>query len=204
MFDLSPHDRQALVSFLQDMVRIPSPSSQEGAMAERLAAEMRAVGFDEVWTDRVGNVVGRIGPGSGPRLFYDGHMDTVGVGDPAAWAREAANAGMKYFVVTTKHHDGFCLWDSALTDYKAPNTPAGRDVLQPMVEAFRAQGFKVGFYHSVIDWHHPEFPVDGLHPQRDDVAFREAQKGRDIRKYAEYLHGQSRELLTQFGKISIM
>jgi alpha-L-fucosidase len=124
--------------------------------------------------------------------------------DPAAWAREAANAGMKYFVVTTKHHDGFCLWDSALTDYKAPNTPAGRDVLRPMVEAFRAQGFKVGFYHSVIDWHHPEFPVDGLHPQRDEVAFREAQEGRDIRKYAEYLHGQSRELLTQFGKISIL
>src|SRR5512136_2315677 len=124
--------------------------------------------------------------------------------DPAAWAREAANAGMKYFVVTTKHHDGFCLWDSALTDYKAPNTPARRDVLRPMVEAFRAQGFKVGFYHSVIDWHHPEFPVDGLHPQRDEVAFREAQKGRDIRKYAEYLHGQSRELLTQFGKISIL
>ena len=124
--------------------------------------------------------------------------------DPAAWAREAANAGMKYFVVTTKHHDGFCLWDSALTDYKAPNTPARRDVLRPMVEAFRTQGFKVGFYHSVVDWHHPEFPVDGLHPQRDDVAFREAQKGRDIRKYAEYLHGQSRELLTQFGKISIL
>jgi alpha-L-fucosidase len=124
--------------------------------------------------------------------------------DPAAWAREAANAGMKYFVVTTKHHDGFCLWDSALTDYKAPNTPAGRDLLRPMVEAFRAQGFKVGFYHSVVDWHHPEFPVDGLHPQRDDVAFRQAQTGRDIGQYAEYLHGQSRELLTQFGKISIL
>ena len=87
MFELSSQDRQALTSFLQDMVRIPSPSTQEGAVAERLAAEMRAVGFDEVWTDRIGNVVGRIGPGSGPRLFYDGHMDTVGVGDPAAWTR---------------------------------------------------------------------------------------------------------------------
>jgi putative selenium metabolism hydrolase len=92
MFELSPQDRQALISFLQDMVRIPSPSTQEGAMAERLAAEMRAVGFDEVWTDRVGNVVGRIGPGSGPRLFYDGHMDTVGVGDPAAWTRDPFGA----------------------------------------------------------------------------------------------------------------
>ena len=124
--------------------------------------------------------------------------------DPAIWAHEAKNAGMKYFVVTSKHHDGFCLWDSALTDYKAPNTPAKRDLLKPMVEAFRTEGFKVGFYHSVIDWHHPQFPVDGLHPMRDDVAFREAQKGRDIRQYREYLHGQTRELLTQFGKIDIM
>jgi alpha-L-fucosidase len=124
--------------------------------------------------------------------------------DPTVWAREARDAGMRYLVVTSKHHDGFCLWDSALTDYKAPNTPAKRDLLKPMVETFRAQGFKIGFYHSLIDWHHPEFPIDGLHPVRDDVAFREAQGDRDIRKYAEYLHGQARELLTQFGKLHIM
>jgi len=124
--------------------------------------------------------------------------------DPAIWAKEAKNAGMKYFVVTTKHHDGFCLWDSALTDYKAPNTPAQRDLLHPMLDAFRAEDFRVGFYHSVIDWHHPEYPVDGLHPMRDNIEFREAQKHRDIRKYAKYLHGQTRELLTQFGKINVM
>jgi alpha-L-fucosidase len=124
--------------------------------------------------------------------------------DPALWAHEAKNAGMKYFVITTKHHDGFCLWDSALTDYKATNTPWGKDLLRPMVEAFRAEGFKVGFYHSLLDWHHPEFPIDGLHPMRDDIEFRERARGRDIRKYAEYLHGQTRELLTQFGKIDIM
>jgi len=124
--------------------------------------------------------------------------------DPCVWAREARNAGVKYFVVTTKHHDGFCLWDSALTDYKAPNTPAGRDLLRPMVEAFRAEGLKVGFYHSLIDWHHPEFPIDGLHPRRDDLEFRDSQKGRDIRKYVEYLHGQARELLTRFAPVDIM
>ncbi|MDH7568877.1 MAG: alpha-L-fucosidase [Armatimonadota bacterium] len=124
--------------------------------------------------------------------------------DPAAWARAARNAGMKYFVVTTKHHEGFCLWDSALTDYKATNTPCGRDLLRPMVEAFRAEGLRVGFYHSLIDWHHPEFPVDRIHPMRDDEAFKEREKNRDIRKYAEYLHGQTRELLTQFGKVDIM
>jgi alpha-L-fucosidase len=124
--------------------------------------------------------------------------------DPAAWAQEARNAGMKYTVITSKHHEGFCLWDSALTDYKAPNTPAGRDLLTPFVEAFRAQGFKIGFYHSLIDWHHPEFPIDGLHPSRDDVPFRESQNDRDIRKYATYLHGQTRELLTQFGELDVM
>ena len=124
--------------------------------------------------------------------------------DPRVWAEEAKNAGMKYVVITTKHHEGFCLWDSALTDYKAPNTPARRDLLRPLVDAFRGEGFKIGFYHSLIDWHHPDFPIDGLHPMRDDLAFREQEKDRDIRKYAEYLHGQTRELLTQFGKIDIL
>ena len=124
--------------------------------------------------------------------------------DPATWAKEAKNAGMKYMVVTSKHHDGFCLWDSALTDYKATRTPWGKDVLKPLVEAFRAEGFRLGFYHSVIDWHHPDFPVDGLHPMRNNPAFREREKGRDIARYRAYLHNQTRELLTQFGKIDIM
>ena len=124
--------------------------------------------------------------------------------DPSEWARAAKRAGMRYVVVTTKHHDGFCLWDSQLTEYKATNTPAGRDLIRPLVEAFRAEGFKIGFYHSLIDWHHPEFPVDGLHPQREDLAFREASRHRDVRKYAEYLHGQVRELLTNYGKVNIM
>jgi alpha-L-fucosidase len=124
--------------------------------------------------------------------------------DPAQWARAARKAGMRYAVITSKHHDGFCLFDSRLTEYKAPNTPAGRDLLRPWVEAFRAEGLKLGFYYSLIDWHHPEFPVDGLHPQRDDLAFREANKDRDIRKYAEYLHGQVREILTLYGKIDVL
>jgi alpha-L-fucosidase len=124
--------------------------------------------------------------------------------NPSTWAQEAKNAGMKYFVVTSKHHDGFCLWDSAYTDYKATKTPAQRDLLKPMVNAFRSEGFKVGFYHSVIDWHHPEFSVDGFHPMRDDVEYRTASQSRDITKYREYLHNQTRELLTQFGKLDLM
>jgi alpha-L-fucosidase len=111
---------------------------------------------------------------------------------------------MRYAVLTTKHHDGFCLWDSALTDYKATRTPAGRDLVREFVDAFRAEGLRVGFYHSLIDWHHPEFPLDVFHPQRDDPAAREQSRGRDMGRYAEYLHGQVRELLTGYGRIDVM
>lgn len=76
---------RALAGFLQDLVRIPSLPTQEEAVAARLAAEMRRVGFADVWTDRMGNVIGRIGSGQGPRLLFDGHMDTVDIGDLACW-----------------------------------------------------------------------------------------------------------------------
>jgi alpha-L-fucosidase len=124
--------------------------------------------------------------------------------DPRAWARAARQAGMKYFVVTTKHHDGFCLWDSQLTDYKATRTPYGKDLLKPLVEAMRAEGLKVGFYHSLLDWHHPEYPVDENHPRRDDKAFIEKTKSRDVAKYADYLFGQLKELLTAYGRIDTL
>lgn len=118
--------------------------------------------------------------------------------DPKAWARAARNAGMKYFVITTKHHEGFCLWDTKYTDYKVTHTPYGKDLIKPMVEAFRAEGLRVGFYYSLIDWHHPEFPVDRCHPQSADQEFRKKTKNRDVRKYAAYLHNQIRELLSKY------
>ncbi|MFI1962781.1 alpha-L-fucosidase [Streptomyces pathocidini] len=124
--------------------------------------------------------------------------------DPAAWAEEAWDAGMRYAVLTTKHHDGFCLWDSALTDFKATNTPAGRDLVREFTDAFRSRGFRIGFYHSLIDWHHPEFPVDGKHPMDENEEFKAAASGRDITKYADYLHGQVRELLTGYGRVDVM
>jgi alpha-L-fucosidase len=124
--------------------------------------------------------------------------------DPRRWAQLARRAGMRYAVLTTKHHEGFCLWNSALTDYKATNTPAGRDLVGPWVEAFRAEGLKIGFYHSLLDWHHPEFPIDGMHPQRDDEQAQAAAKGRDVSRYADYLHGQVRELLTGYGPVDYL
>jgi alpha-L-fucosidase len=124
--------------------------------------------------------------------------------DPKAWAKAAKEAGMTYFCITTKHHEGFCLFDSKHTDYKVTKTPWGKDLIKPMVEAFRAEGLRVGFYHSLIDWHHPEFPVDRLHSMRDNEEFKAANKNRDVAKYAEYLHSQVTELLTNYGKIDYL
>jgi alpha-L-fucosidase len=124
--------------------------------------------------------------------------------DPREWARAAKGAGMKYVVLTTKHHDGFCLWDSSLTDFKSTNTPAGRDLVRPCVDALRSEGLKVGFYHSLLDWHHPDFTIDGAHPQRNSPEVADLNAGRNLARYREYLHGQVRELLTDYGRIDYL
>jgi putative selenium metabolism hydrolase len=92
MFELSSQDFQAMTAFLQDMVRTPSLSTQEGDMAARLAEEMRRVGLSDVRVNCIGNVIGRIGAGGGRKLLFNGHMDTVGVSDPAAWCRDPFGA----------------------------------------------------------------------------------------------------------------
>lgn len=124
--------------------------------------------------------------------------------DPKEWARQAKAAGMKYVVLTTKHHEGFCLFDSKYTDYKSTNTPFGRDIVREYVDAFRAEGLHIGFYYSLIDWHHPEFPIDMLHPRREDENAEELNRGRDVHKYAEYMRNQVTELLTNYGKIDVL
>ena len=108
-----------------------------------------------------------------------------------AWARLARQAGMKYMVMTTKHHEGFCLFDSQLTDYCAPKQAAGRDLVAEYVEAARAEGLGVGFYYSMMDWHHP----DGARCKKNEKARR---------RFVDYIHGQVRELCTNYGKLDIM
>ncbi len=126
--------------------------------------------------------------------------------DPVKWAKAAKNAGMKYAVLTTKHHEGFCLFDSKFTDYKATNTKANRDLVKEFVDAFRSEGLKVGFYYSLIDWHHPDFTVDRVHPQRAESqsGYDSLNIGKDMNRYRTYLHNQVRELLTNYGKIDIL
>ncbi len=126
--------------------------------------------------------------------------------NPREWARMAKEAGMKYVVLTAKHHEGFCQFDSKFTDYKSTNTPFGRDVIREYVDALRAEGLKVGFYYSLIDWHHPDYTIDQMHPQRQesDSAYTRLNKNRDMSKYREYLKNQVRELLTNYGEISVI
>jgi alpha-L-fucosidase len=119
--------------------------------------------------------------------------------NPKEWAAVAKAAGMKYFVITAKHHDGFCLWDTQYTDYNSMKAPrCRRDLLKDIVEAFRAEGLRVGIYYSLPDWHHPGYVIDARHPQRDNPVPREWQR------YTEFLHQQVRELLTHYGKVDLL
>ncbi|HTD41511.1 MAG TPA: alpha-L-fucosidase [Mucilaginibacter sp.] len=128
--------------------------------------------------------------------------------DPKKWAKEAKAAGMKYAVLTTKHHEGFCMFDSKYTDYKATNTHAKRDLVKEFVDAFRAEGLKVGFYYSLLDWHHPDYTMDNAHPlvqvDTSKANYDRLNKGRDMNKYREYLKNQVTELMTKYGKIDIL
>jgi len=107
------------------------------------------------------------------------------------WARLARRAGMKYMVMTTKHHEGFCLFDTATTTYCAPRSAAARDLVREYVDAARAEGLRVGFYYSLMDWHHP----DGARCAKDEVARH---------RFVEYVHTHVRELMTNYGKIDIL
>ncbi len=107
------------------------------------------------------------------------------------WARLARRAGQKYMVMTTKHHEGFCMWDTKLTDYNAAQQGPGRDLVREYVEAARAEGLRVGFYYSLMDWHHP----DGAICKTDEAARR---------RFVDYTHGLIRELMTNYGKIDVL
>ncbi|RIH63038.1 alpha-L-fucosidase [Mariniphaga sediminis] len=126
--------------------------------------------------------------------------------DPSEWAKKAKAAGMKYAVITSKHHEGFCMFESDYTDYDVMNTPYGQDIIKKWVDAFRAEGLGIGFYYSLIDWHHPEYTIDRVHPQSANTQeeYDELNKDRDMAVYREYLKNQVREILTQYGKIDIL
>ena len=124
---------------------------------------------------------------------YTAHARTFkpAKGSAQTWAKLARDAGMKYMVLTTKHHEGFCNFDTKLTDYNAVKQGPGYDIVADYVEAARAEGMHVGFYYSLMDWHHP----DGARCATDEGARK---------RFVEYTHGLIRELLTNYGKIAVL
>ena len=124
--------------------------------------------------------------------------------NPEEWARKAVQAGIKYAVLTTKHHDGFCLWNTSQTDYNSMNTPCGKDLVKMYADAFRREGIRIGFYYSLLDWHHPEYTLDPRHPMYGNSSFTEKNQNRRMSIYAEYMRRQITELLSEYGEIDMM
>jgi len=117
------------------------------------------------------------------------------------WVRLAKNAGMKYIVITSKHHDGFCLWGSKIGIYNVVDaTPFQRDILQELAAACKKQGVKLCFYHSIMDWHHPDAQAP-FYPNYNDTN----KSNPNFDRYVEsYLKPQLRELLTNYGPIGVL
>lgn len=119
--------------------------------------------------------------------------------DADEWAAMAADAGMKYIVITTKHHDGFALYDSAVSDFDVMSTPFKRDIMAELAEATRAQGLEMCWYHSIMDWHHPDYL-----PRRGWEKADRPDGDADMDRYVQYLFNQVTELLTGYGDIGVM
>ncbi len=122
--------------------------------------------------------------------------------DPEEWADLAWNAGMRYVVFTTKHHEGFCMYDSHYTDFKITNTPFGKDITRMLTDAFRKKGFRIGYYHSLVDWHHPDYIPCPECPAYEAEQIR--PKKHDLARYQEYLYRNVEQLLSEYGKIDIL
>jgi len=117
--------------------------------------------------------------------------------DADAWARTASDAGMKYLVFTTKHHDGFCEWETQQTDYNIMHSPFGRDVVKELAAACRRHGLAFGTYYSVCDWHHPDFPLTS-----PGGSVRRPTSNLD--RYEQYLRAELSELITRYGPLLVM
>ncbi|MFQ5748834.1 MAG: alpha-L-fucosidase, partial [Planctomycetota bacterium] len=117
--------------------------------------------------------------------------------DADAWAQPAREAGMGYMVITIKHHDGFALFDSAVSDYDVMATPFRRDVMKELSEACARAGLRMGWYYSIMDWHHPDYL-----PRRPWE--KRSAAGADFERYVRYLRAQVSELLTRYGPIGAL
>jgi len=142
----------------------------------------------EIGWSRKGPRRGRSGTGSIPMEIYDNlykQFNPVRF-DPDQWVQTAEDAGMKYLVFTSKHHDGFSMFDSKLTDYKITNSPFKKDILKLLADAVHRSNLKLGFYYSPVDWYHPDYRTENHH------------------RYIQFMHGQLRELCSNYGTVDII
>lgn len=123
---------------------------------------------------------------------------------PREWARAAKRLGMQYAILTAKHHDGFALFDTALSDFSVMRAPYGKDIVREFVEAMRAEGLRVGLYFSLSDWHHPDYPAmqDADRPYLFGQGRPPTAEG--WARFVAFMHGQVRELLTGYGPIDVL
>ena len=119
--------------------------------------------------------------------------------DPEKWLDLMQEAGMEYLTFTTKHHDGFCMWDTKQTSFNVMNTPYGKDILGMLADACHKRDIPLSLYYSIVDWHHPDYPNRGRH---HELPGPEEGDQPDWGKYMEFLKAQVRELCTNYGKIS--
>lgn len=117
--------------------------------------------------------------------------------DPEKWVLLAKEAGMEYICFTAKHHDGFCMWDTAYTDYKITKTPYGKDTLKMLADACQKHGMKLSLYYSCPDWHHE----NGYNPATTHQWKAHTENGIDHAPYLEYVRNQVRELCTNYGPL---
>jgi alpha-L-fucosidase len=135
-----------------------------------------------------------------PLEVYDGFVNEFNPVnyDPEAWVKMAKDAGMKYIVITSKHHDGFCLFDSEYTDFDVMSTPYGKDLLKSLADACHREGIRICWYHSIMDWHHPDYlPRRGWETDR-------SPEGADYERYIQYMKNQLEELVVNYGDIGVL
>jgi alpha-L-fucosidase len=164
------------------------------------------LGCDLSWPLVGGVSIGGMSSTAIPIDTYHAGADTFCPEPLAArrWAALAAAAGARYAVLTTKHHDGFALWPSALSDWTIARTPYRGDLVGEFVDACRAEGLRVGLYHSLSDWHHPDYPAF-TEADKPYAAIGYRRPGPEAwERYLAVLHGQVRELLTGYGDVDVL
>ncbi len=152
-----------------------------------------------VWGDQSGHAEWIMNTAHIPVKEYEKFLDRFDPQDfdAEAWAQAAKGAGMEYLVITSKHHDGFALFDSAVSDYDVMATPFHRDIMKEIAAACRHRGLRFGWYHSIMDWHHPDYlPRRGWE--------KRSSEGASFPRYLRYLRAQVSELLSNYGAVDLM